>query len=498
MRKISTRTIDPERLSHNDALWVYNGLDCCITHEVLGALVPQATETTGATYRFSRDLQGPILEMNIRGLRVDQWRRDEVLTDYRAKMVTLEQQLDGIVRDGIGFAEWRATSSWRSNKDMCTLLYGCLGLPVQWKRGGAGERSPTTDRDALEALECYWLAEPLIKHIFALRDLGKKVSFLQTAVDPDGRLRTSFNIAGTTTGRLASSYSDFGTGTNLQNVENLLRSVFVADPGMKFCNIDLEQGDSRGVGAIHWQLFRDARYLDACESGDLHTHVARGAFRHLPWSGDPAADRELAGGNFYRTFSYRDAAKRLGHGTNYQGQADKMSRATHIPLTHIKSFQSNYLEQFPAFPLWWRWVQEALRDTRQITTLLGRQRHFLGDWKDAETIRQAVAYEPQSITADTIDRGLLALWRANRVQLLLQVHDSVLFQFPQDHEAEVVPWAISQIEQSVALKGGRTFMIPGDAKVGWNWSDSSSDPDALRKWSDPARPQRRTRNPSFP
>ena len=498
MRKIATRTIDPERLSRNDTLWVYNGLDCCITHEVLGALVPQITPVTGATYRFSRDLQGPILEMNMRGLRVDLWRRDEVLADYRTKMVMLEQQLDGIVRDGIGFAEWRATSSWRSNKDMCSLLYGCLGLPVQWKRSGDGKRSPTTDRDALEVLECYWLAEPIIRHVFALRDLGKKVSFLQTAVDPDGRLRTSFNIAGTTTGRLASSYSDFGTGTNLQNVENLLRSVFVADPGMKFCNIDLEQGDSRGVGAIHWQLFRDARYLDACESGDLHTHVARGAFRHLPWSGDAAADRKLASGNFYRSFSYRDAAKRLGHGTNYQGQADKMSRATHIPLTHIKTFQSNYLEQFPAFPLWWRWVQEALRDTRQITTLLGRQRHFLGDWKDAETIRQAVAYEPQSITADTIDRGLLALWRANRVQLLLQVHDSVLFQFPDHLEYEVVPWAIAQIEQRVALKGGRTFVIPGDAKVGWNWSDSSSDPDALRKWSDTTRPQRRTRNPSFP
>jgi len=62
----------------------------------------------------------------------------------------------------------------------------------------------------------------------------------------------------------------------------------------------------------------------------------------------------------------------------------------------------------------------------------------------------------------------------------------------------VVPWAIAQIEQRVALKGGRTFMIPGDAKVGWNWSDSKDDPDALRKWSDPARPQRRTRKPSFP
>jgi DNA polymerase-1 len=498
LRKIATRDIDPERLSHNDALWVYNGLDVCITHEVLTALLPQTTPVTGATYRFSRDLQGPILEMNMRGLRVDLWRRDEVLADYRTKIVLLEQQLDALVRDGIGFAEWRSTSSWRSNKVMCQLLYDTLGLPVQRKRRPDGSSGPTADHDALERLECYMLAEPVVKHIFALRDLGKKVSFLNTAVDPDGRLRTSFNIAGTTTGRLASSYSDFGTGTNLQNVENLLRSVFVADPGMKFCNIDLEQGDSRGVGAIHWNLFRDGRYLDACESGDLHTKVAQGAFRHLPWTDDASDNRTIADKHFHRTFTYRDAAKRLGHGTNYQGQPDKMSRATHIPLAHIKSFQSNYLEEFPAFPLWWRWVQESLRDTRQITTLLGRQRHFLSDWRDAETIRQAVAYEPQSITADTIDRGLLALWRANRVQLLLQVHDSVLFQFPEDEEETLVPWALSQIQQEIALKGGRQFMIPGDAKVGWNWSDDKSDPDALRKWSNPKRPQQRTRHPSLP
>ena len=493
MRKILTKDLNPNSLSHNEALWVYNGLDTCVTHEVLTALIPQLNPTTSSTYRFSRDLQGPILEMNTRGMRVDLDRRDDVLAQYRTEIVRLEEQLDDIVRDGIGLEEWVATSSWRSNKQMCILLYDRLGLPTQWKRTPVGERSRTADRDALERLEHYLMAEPVIKHIFALRDLGKKVSFLQTAVDLDGRLRTSFNIAGTTTGRLASSYSDFGTGTNLQNVENLLRSVFVADPGMKFCNIDLEQGDSRGVGAIHWQLFRDGRYLDACESGDLHTTVARGAFRHLPWTGDPKKDREVANGSFYRSFSYRDAAKRLGHGTNYQGQADKMSRATHIPLNHIKDFQTNYLAEFSSFPQWWRWVAESLRDTRQITTLLGRQRVFFGDHKDPETIRQAVAYEPQSITADTIDRGLLELWRADRIQLLLQVHDSVLFQFPEEQEDEIVPWALSCIQQVIHLKGGRDFCIPGDAKTGWNWSDSRSDPDALRKYNDSSRPRYRTR-----
>ena len=496
MRVYETREMNLEALSTGEKLWIYNGLDCCITHEVLDALLPQLNQTTNATYAFSRALQGPILEMNMRGLRVDAERRDQVLNQYHADMLRLGIQLDHIVRDGVGSLTWKGIDSWRSNTQLCALLYDELGLPEQKKRQAQGESKRTANRDALDALVGYLVAEPIIRHVWALRDLGKKISFLSTEIDSDSRLRTSFNIAGTTTGRLSSSYSDFGSGTNLQNVENLLRSVFVSDPGYKFCNIDLEQGDSRGVGAIHWQLFRDGRYLDACESGDLHTAVARGAFPHLQWTGDPARDRQIANGSFHRTFSYRDAAKRLGHGTNYQGQPDKMARATHVPLPSVKAFQEAYLNEFTAFPLWWRWVEEVLRATHKITTLLGRQRHFFGSWKDPETIRQAIAYEPQSITADTIDRGLLRLWReapAYDAQLLLQVHDSILFQFPEAIEDRVVPWALDCIQQTVALKGGRSFCIPGEAKVGWNWSDDRSDPDALRKYTDTTRSLKRER-----
>jgi DNA polymerase I-like protein with 3'-5' exonuclease and polymerase domains len=121
-------------------------------------------------------------------------------------------------------------------------------------------------------------------HILALRDIAKKIGVLKTSIDPDGRMRTSYNIAGTTTGRFSSSLSDFGTGGNLQNLEERLRRPFVADPGMKFAYIDLEQAESRLVGAIEWNLFGDGRYLDACESGDLHTSVCRLAWTELPWT----------------------------------------------------------------------------------------------------------------------------------------------------------------------------------------------------------------------
>src|SRR5690606_41943322 len=70
----------------------------------------------------------------------------------------------------------------------------------------------------------------------------------------------------------------------------------------------------------------------------------------------------------------------------------------------------------------------SLHDALPISTLLGRRRFFFGRHTDDETIRAAIAYEPQSLTADEIDAGIIRIWRANRVQVLLQVHDSLLIQ----------------------------------------------------------------------
>lgn len=492
MRIIKTQDLSSDApLDFTDQLLVYNGLDCCITMEVLEKLLPQLRPETQATYNFSRSLQGPILEMNTRGLRVDEERRQSLLRQYREESLRLADQLNSIIRDGVGF-QFEITANrknpWPSDQQLCKLFYDYMQIPAIFKLTDEGERRLTVDRKALEKLEGYFYAEPIVRHLYTLREHAKKIQFLSTAVDLDGRLRTSFNIAGTTTGRLASSLSDMGTGTNLQNVENRLRSVFIADPGYKFGNIDLEQSDARVCGAIHWNLFRDTRFLDLCESGDLHTGVSRISFPALAWTGDRVLDRQLADTKFYRDFSHRDASKRLGHGTNYQGEPPKMSRETHIPVGDIERFQQAYLPNF-GFQRWWEWVNQQIKASGVITTMLGRRRKFFGHPKDPDTIRAAIAYEPQSVTADTINRGMLEVWRANRVQLLLQVHDSILFQFPEEMEDEIVPWALSLIQQTVRLKGGRDFMIPAEAKVGWNWSDDRNDPDALRKW--PEKEQRK-------
>lgn len=494
-RIINTADIRPDSpLSAIDREWVYNGLDCCVTLEVFNAIVDQLDNTTRGTYEFSKALQGPVLEMTVRGIKVDQHRRRRVLSDVRASITRLGDNLDHIIQEGIG-----TSVSWRSPTQLAALFYDVMGLPPVMKRTANG-RSRTVDREALEKLSNYYLAEPIIIHLLALRDLDKKRQLLETGIDRDGRMRTNFNIAGTNTGRFASAISDFGTGTNLQNIDRELRSIFIADDGKKFLNLDLEQADARNVGAICWNAFVASHgeafagaYLDACESGDLHTTVCRMAWTGLEWGTDPAGFRRVADQIAYRALSYRDLAKRLGHGTNYYGLPPTMARHTKVDRPVIEAFQQAYFGAYPAIggfdkhdhgkDNWHNRVRRQLRDVGSITTLLERRRGFFGRWNDDETLRAAIAYEPQSLTADEINRGILNLFRANRVELLVQVHDSILCQIPEDQEADLVPWALESLRTPIVLNKGRDFCVPTEAKTGWNWADASADNvDGLTKY----------------
>lgn len=496
-RIIQTADLSPHtQMSFNEREFVYNGLDCCVTLEVFNVISEMLDEKTTKTYEFSLALQAPIMEMAMRGVLVDNGQRARVLAATRDDISRLAAQLGKIIGEGVG-----VDVQWTSPKQLNQLFYDVMNLPLQRKRGANGQMVPTSDRGALEKLSSYFIAEPICSHLLALRDLDKKRQFLETGIDADGRMRTNFNIAGTNTGRLASAMSDFGTGTNLQNVDRDLRSIFVSDPGWKFGNIDLEQGDSRNLGALCWERFVETYgeafaggYLDLCESGDLHTSVSRMARPTLAWTDDPLANRALADTKYYRGDSYRDLDKKLGHGSNYLGQPATMAKHSKVPVREVAEFQRNYFGRLPCIPTYHQFVRDEIKRSASLTTLFGRRRFFFGRPQDEATIREAVAYCPQSMTAEEINLGMLRLWRDGRVQLLVQVHDSILFQYREEREAEVIPWAIDALRVPLVLARGREFVVPGEAQVGWNWGKcADGNPDGLVKWKggDERKRQRR-------
>ncbi len=481
MKVFDTASLTPDYADNaTNLLHIYNGLDCAITYEIYEKLIAEADETTLKTYDFSKALQGPILEMNLRGVLVDRAAIAEALTSFQADVTRLTTQLNTIITEGVGAPALNPNSPAQLKE----LFYGTLGLkPIRTRDKTTGLMKDTLNRDAMEKLQSYFYAKPLIAHILKIRDFSKKIGFLKTGISSDGRIRTAFNIAGTVTGRLASSSNEFSEGSNLQNIDRRLRKVFIPDPGYKFCNVDLEQGDSRNVGAIHLALFNDSTYLNACESGDLHTTVAKLVWTNLPWPGDPKGDRKIADQIFYRDLSYRDLAKRLGHGTNYLGTPATMAMHTKVAVAIIKQFQYDYFRAFPAMKKWHDEVARVLLAEGKLTTLFGRRRWFFGRRDEPQTLREAVAYCPQSMTADQINTALLKIWRSNIAQPLLQVHDSLLFQYPEHAEAEVIPQILEQLKVPITLPSGRVFVVPGEAKVGWNWADSAADnPQGLMKW----------------
>jgi DNA polymerase-1 len=486
LKVIKAHDVDPTDLTAFERGLVYNGLDCMVTAEVLDTLLPQLDNLTGVTYAFSRELQAPCLEMRLRGVKIDTYRKDHVIEEYSLRLDQLERQLYRLAAEAVGFHGF----NWRSTAHLRELFYDRLCVPVIRKQG-----RPTVNRDALEKMEAYTICQPFVKHLVSMSELGKRISMLKTEIDPDGRMRTSYNIGGTSTGRFSSSFSEFGTGTNLQNIEELLREIFIADDGMKMAYLDGEQGESRVVGGIEYVLFNDSRYLDACESGDLHTTVAKLVWPGLLWTGNIKLDKELAEQSYYRHYSRRFMCKKIGHGTNYGGKPRTLANQAKVGIALVEDFQPKYFEAFPAHHRWHAYVKKQLLDPGYLVSLTGRKRWFLGRRDADDTLREAIAFDPQGSLADIVNNGMLNVWRQHSCQLLMQVHDAIIVQYPAAAEDKIIPLVRKQLEYPIELKNGRKLVIPYGCKVGWNWGpETKENPHGLREWNggDNRKPPQKT------
>ena len=468
-----------QRLTADQVLQVYNGLDVCLTTEIFNTVSREHESSRHIwepIYNFEKALQAPYLDLMQRGILVDEMSRRNAAIELRGKIETLQSWLDAMA-----FPVWGKGLNPRSPLQLKQFLFEHMRLPEQWL-SKKGVRSLSVSREALEKLDDYIYARPFVNVILAIRDLGKQLEVFETSIDPDGRFRAAYNIAGTETGRPSSSENAFGTGRNAQNIAPGLRYVFVADRGYRMAVIDLEQVEARDVGFFIGCLFDDWDFLDSCESGDLHTNNARRIWPELGWTGDKRTDRLLADKNFYREFSFRDMAKRGSHLSNYMGTAWTAARALKVPIVIMEMFQARYCRggeidgraidpAFPGIPCWWEWTARQLQTSHCLTTPFGRRRHFFGRPGDDTTLREAIAFLPQSTTADRMNLGLWRVWtQVPEVELLAQTYDSITFQYDETlDENEVIAKVLQLIRVELVSPSGRRYVVPGEAKVGWNW-----------------------------
>ncbi len=240
----------------------------------------------------------------------------------------------------------------------------------------------------------------------------------------------------------------------------------------KLCQLDLQQAESKLVAYLCLPWGRN--YLNACLSGDLHTHVTRLVWPSL-FDRANAPDKEIAGRKFYRDFSYRDMAKRGGHGSNYGGSESILSQHLKIPRQQCVEFQHKYFSAFPEIRSWQNDVKVRLAKGEPIVTPLGRRCHFPGRSWDNDTIKSAIAYVPQSTIGDTLNLGFYNVWKkydkiwnsTAPIEILMQIHDAIIFQYEDSDESWLLPEIIESLKYPIEING-ETCIIGVDPQVGWN------------------------------
>jgi len=184
--------------------------------------------------------------------------------------------------------------------------------------------------------------------------------------------------------------------------------------------------------------------------------------------------------------------KKIGHGTNYGGRPRTLATQAKVELALVEEFQPAYFRAFPAKLRWHAWTRRTLEQEGNLINLMGRKRWFWGRRDDDATLREALAYQGQAL-ADILNTGMLEVWRSRDALLLMQIHDAILIQYPEELEDKVIPKVLKQLEVKIILHGGREFIIPYSAATGWNWGKySTENPDGIKSY---AGKDQRKRNP---
>lgn len=555
-------------LDANEVHQAYNALDSAVTLRVWENLRTRVSESPHAqvSYNFSRAMQGPAMDMMKRGVAI----QAKVRQDETERYLTIRNQAQSLL-DRLADAVWgpeeitvvdrvkelytplgkrgqHLTPRWRtirserretrprglnasSDKQCLAFFNTALGFPVEYeirKTPQGTERTPTANAKALRkwaerrtkgpgvsprdrTIPAVKLAAPFVSLILTIREADKMLAVLRTPLDPDGRMRCSYNVAATENWRWSSSKNVYGRGTNLQNITPSMRRMFCADDGYRFISTDLEQAESYVTAVQVWLITGDDTYWRAILSGDLHTQVCRMAWPELPWTGDAKSDREIADRPYPGLkYSYRDVAKRIGHGSNYDGSAFGIAQAVGIPFEVVADFQARYFAAFPAIREYHRWVRGQIREHQYLDTPLGQRRYFFGRPTEDATFREAIACVPQGTVGSLLNLVMWRVWQRSLldplhedhipVQLLLQNHDAFLSQSLIIHSLPAIIHAMNTEFQNASIpvtRGSdrRLLTIPGEFVTGFNWAyaDKGSDktkwtfadgnPDGLRKWS---------------
>ena len=345
-----------------------------------------------------------------------------------------------------------------SPKQVAKILFDKLGL-----RGGKGTKGGSQST-SVEVLEKLADQSPIVQKILDYREKQKLLStyidaLLGQILPETGRIHTSFNQAVTATGRLSS------TNPNLQNIPirtesgRRIREAFIAPPGSLIVSADYSQIELR----ILAHLSGDPALIQAfVDDKDIHAQTASAVYGIFPEMVTP---------------EMRRAAKTINFGLMYGMGPMNLSKQLNVSFSEAKRFIESYFEQFPSIH---NYMNKAINGTREhgySETLLGRRRYLPEITSSNRIVREAaertaINTPVQGTAADIIKLAMIRVhskmdqWPG--ANMLLQVHDELVFEVPEDQAGDFARWASEEMSAAYLLK----VPLKVDAGMGKHWSEA--------------------------
>jgi len=489
----------------------YNCLDAACTLQARNAFWPDlAIGGFRPAYDMTIDLLPVLSFMQTRGIRVDHEALQATRTEILSSAATKQEELNRLCGRELNV---------HSSKDCQTYFYVKLGIPPYYNEG-----TVTVDDLALQRLSRGTSKRPGLRQAKLVQDIRGLAkldgTYLNLEFDADGRLRCSYNPRGTKFGRLSSSKTIFGTGTNLQNLPQEFKKFLISDPGYVFWEVDKRNAEWVVVA----YLANDANMIKVVEDGlDVHTHTASLMFgveaeviqyenKVIGQNTDQDIIQELRSSdailakyctNFPRSMSGRQAGKKNNHGRNY-GEGDaKYSLINEVEQSEAKRQGELYFHSYPGIQgTFQEGVKKQLMKDRSLTNCFGRKVRFMDQW-GPDLWKSAYSMLPQSSVVDSLNQGMVKIYNSANlcgtdgwnIDVLAQVHDSILLQVPislistglvNQHGSTNFSDIQATVHDLVSPNlhyNGRTFKIATDDKIGKNWGgyNNTSNPQGMRE-----------------
>ncbi len=419
----------------------------------------QEIEKHGMKFVFE-EVEKPLIpivkKMEEKGIAVDKSVLKELSKEYHQKLKALEKEIYKMSGQEFNI---------NSPKQMAEVLFEKMQLKYQGMRK-TSSGAYSTKEDVLQKLVD---THPIIDFILEYRELAKLLSTyidkIPEMIEKDGRLHPKFVQTGTTTGRMSSQ------DPNIQNIPiktdngRRIRSAFVAPKGKRLMALDYSQMELR-LAAI---FSGDEKLLESFRNGkDIHSSVASYVFK--------VPENEI-------NKAMRVKAKTINFGILYGMGVVALQKNLKTDRKEAQKFYDDYFETFTTLA---KYLENTKADASRkgyTETLFGRKRYFEGinsslPFIRAQAERMAINAPIQGTLADItkLAMGHVATWieenkMSGKIDLLLQIHDELVFEVDEDFVEEIFP-KIKEIMENVLSdeqKKGVPIIVEGS--VGKSWGE---------------------------